>query len=279
MKLFVVAAKIIVFIGVWTALLYAGSLLTFNRLHEEVSDPALFEFLRQSYALTITLIVVVLGILIIDDGNGFPKIVKRPWRDLLLGLFMGIFWSGITFLLFLITDSIYFGEWLLPSRLTVWVLAVLLNVLTQEIILRGYVYTVVSRGYGAFAAITVSSLISLLVQGETFANGAIAVIFTVSVSVLYGILRYYTSGLLAPVITHLIWNLVGGLGLGLVNLGDDYPSIYAENVVGANMLSGGSAGFEGSALSVIVCILLIDLVAILIADASRRKTAAKDKER
>jgi membrane protease YdiL (CAAX protease family) len=272
MKLVITIAKIVLFIGIWAAILYAGNQLIFAHIDTDIVSAAFFEFLRQAYALTAAIVIICIGILSFDGIHGFPKIVKRPWRDIILGLFVGVFWVAVTFILFHITDSIFPSDWTFPSLVAVWALAVALNVLTQEIILRGYVYTVVSRRYGAVAAIAVSSVVSLAVQGGVFTHGALPIIFTVAAAVLYGILRYYTKGLLAPVLTHAIWNLVGGLGLGLVNIGQGYPTIYAENVVGEDMISGGSTGFEGSALSVIVCILLIDLVAILIADASHRKS-------
>ncbi|MDR1068233.1 MAG: CPBP family intramembrane metalloprotease [Clostridiales Family XIII bacterium] len=270
MKLVKTIAKIVVFVGVWAAAFYAASYFAVPWLEYRDAAPATVEVCRGALALLIAAVIACLAILIFDGRKGFPKLVKRPLRDALLGLFAGAFWVGVTFLLFTITDSIFPAGTSWPDFVSLWALAVLLNVLTQELILRGFVYTAVARNYGAAAAIAVSSLVSLLAQGDAFENGAVAVIFAVSAAALYGVMRQYTGGLLAPVITHLIWNLVGGLAFGLVDLGGQFPKIFQEDISGEDIISGGSAGFEGSVLSIIVCILLIDFV-ILLGDGAKSR--------
>jgi membrane protease YdiL (CAAX protease family) len=267
MKLLKTIVKIVIFMGVWVTVFYTTTAFAIPWLEYREAPPAVLELGRGALALVSAVVIIRLEILILDDRKGFPKIVKRPGRDVLLGLFVGAFWVGTTFLLFSVTDSIFPGEKSWPDFIYLWVLAVLCNVLTQELILRGYVYTAVARSYGTAAAIAVSSLVSLLVQGDAFVNGAVAVIFTVSAAALYGVMRHYTGGMLAPFIAHLIWNLTGGLVLGLVDLGAQYPRMVEGDRAGADVISGGSAGFEGSVLSIIFCLLMIDFVIFLGDDA------------
>lgn len=273
-NLLITTVRILCFLALWAALFYGGT-----RALELLTDgsglvPAGFELCRQAIACAVAFLIICGAALVTNGRSGFPKLAKRPLRSALLGLFAGVFWVGVTFILFFVTDSVFADAREIPDYFFVWAAAVLVNVLTQELILRGYVYTVVSREYGAVSAIAVSSLVSLAVQGDAIANGAAAIIFTVCASALYGALRYYTKGLLAPVITHLIWDLAAGLVLGLVNLGQDYPVIISQSVVGEDIISGGRAGFEGSALAIIVCIALIDLIYLLINDrAADAKTA------
>jgi membrane protease YdiL (CAAX protease family) len=269
MKLLKTIMKIVIFMGVWAAAFYAAAYFSIPWLAYRGAAPATLELSRGALALVSAVVIICLGTLAVDGRKGFPQRVKRPGRDVLLGLFAGVFWVGTTFLLFTITDSIFPGETLWPDFISLWALAVLCNVLTQELILRGCVYAAVARSYGAAAAIAVSSLVSLLVQGDAFANGAVSVLFTVSAAALYGVMRHYTGGLLAPVITHLIWNLTGGLVFGLVDLGAQYPTIFAKEISGEDVISGGSAGFEGSVLSIIFCLLLIDFVVLLLGGGAK----------
>jgi membrane protease YdiL (CAAX protease family) len=216
--------------------------------------------------------IICAGISFTYGSANFGILSKRPLPDALLGLFVGVFWVGATFVLFLITDSVFAGGHETPDYLACWAVAIFLNVLTQELILRGYIYTAVSRGYGAASAIAVSSLISLAVQGGIVQGGAAPIIFAVCASALYGSLRYYTGGLLAPFMAHLMWDLVGGFVLGLANLDSSFPRIFTEYIAGEDIISGGRAGFEGSALSVIICIALIDLIYIMANNRPEKKS-------
>ena len=55
-----------------------------------------------------------------------------------------------------------------------------------------------------------------------------------------------TGSLVAPVLMHFVWNLVGGLVLGGVSLADDYPTLCTIRLGGPSLLAGGTAGMEGS---------------------------------
>ena len=68
---------------------------------------------------------------------------------------------------------------------------------------------------------------------------------------------FVTGSLIAPVIMHAVWNIVGAIILGGVSLADDYPHMLNTTFSGSMLLSGGACKIEGSVIVLIWNILLI----------------------
>ena len=78
------------------------------------------------------------------------------------------------------------------------------------------------------------------------------------------ILLEYTQSLIAPIVSHAIWNIIGALILGSVSLADDYPNLFETQFVGNEMISGGNLKFEGSIIVLMLNICFIILFFILL---------------
>lgn len=65
--------------------------------------------------------------------------------------------------------------------------------------------------------------------------------------------------ILAPIMAHAIWNIIGALILGGVSLADDYPSVLIMTASANKLLSGGAYKIEAS---IVVTILNIALMVI-----------------
>jgi len=74
--------------------------------------------------------------------------------------------------------------------------------------------------------------------------------------------------ILAPILAHTIWNIVGAIILGGVNLADDYPSLYSMASSGNEILSGGNYKIEAS-----VVVMVINIVLTIFFYVQYRKTA------
>lgn len=269
MKIIKTIIPLCIFFAIWIAILFA--IKTFEPPFIFGTSAPLSEIWHQATALIAALVLILIITPLMGDKQMLTPLSVRYGRDIGLSVFVAFFWLATTFCLFVITDSLLDVDSLLFNNLAYWIIAVLLSVITQELVLRGFLYSFVERGYGAGPAIAISAVAGMLLRGGVFEGGVISILFAVAAGVLFGCLRYYTEGLLAPILVHFLWNLVGGLIFGCIILGDGYPTLYSENMTGLEVITGGERGFEGSALSLIVVLLIIDLVAIMIRDANENK--------
>ncbi|WP_380428962.1 hypothetical protein [Streptococcus dentapri] len=71
----------------------------------------------------------------------------------------------------------------------------------------------------------------------------------------------YESGktILAPIMAHSIWNIIGGLILGGVSLADDYSSILTMTAFADNLLLGGAYKIEASIVVTILNVVLMGI--------------------
>ncbi|MDR3072667.1 MAG: CPBP family intramembrane metalloprotease, partial [Clostridiales Family XIII bacterium] len=191
-------------------------------------------------------------------------ITTKVFRDLGLAAFVGIFWIGGTIGLFFFNDNLSYDAVNIPPNLMVWILVVVLNVLTQELLLRGYIFSLLNEKYGGVVSVMTTALLFIVLNGSALASGPVAIFFAFASSTLYGLLRLYTGGILAPVFAHLLWNVVGGIVFGGVPLGENVPSVLNGIVHTVNAASGGELKFEGSTIALLITIFLIDLLYILI---------------
>ena len=65
--------------------------------------------------------------------------------------------------------------------------------------------------------------------------------------------------ILAPIMAHAIWNIIGALILGGVSLADDYPSILTMTASANKLLSGGAYKIEASIVVTILNVILIGI--------------------
>lgn len=162
-----------------------------------------------------------------------------------LALTLAILWSGGW--LHPATDA---GEpaW---SVLPLAALTVLLNVITQELLVRGYPWQALQTHLGPTAAwIGSSALFAAAHYGA--ARGAPLPLFNAFLSgLLYGYAYLATGNLWTAVALHWAWNFVSGplLGMNVSGLGRVGSPLYYEwslvRIEGPELVTGGSFGFEG----------------------------------
>ncbi len=153
---------------------------------------------------------------------------------------------------------------------SIWLLACFLNVVMQEYLVRGYLFALFQSAFSAGIATAVTTVLFTLLHGGAFSVGPIAVLNVATMGIFVSLLRLETGTLLAPIAVHFIWNAAGGLVFGIIPLAEDYPSILQGSFEGSPLWSGGEAGLEGSAIVLIVNLLLIAFVSRRI---RRRKSA------
>ena len=184
-------------------------------------------------------------------------LIEKPMRGILLGIVTGLLWLAIPTLLMYITKSIHFDGMNEVKLFPIWMLAAFLNVIMQELLVRGYLYQMLKQKHNIVAAIIFTTALFTACHGGAFEAGIIPVVNVITMSLLMTAIMEYSESLVAPIIMHFLWNGIGALILGGVSLADDYPSLLITSFSGNEILSGGACKIEGSIFVLIVNIVLI----------------------
>lgn len=205
----------------------------------------------------IAIIAFTLVFWLIEKKQIELHLLGNPSKGLSVGIIGGIAWLGCSVLIFLSSGVMKFDGSNDVSMLSLWILAALLNVVMQELLVRGYLYQMIKQKHNMMAATVVTTGIFTALHGGAFEAGIIPVLNVVSMSLLMTIVLEYTGSIIAPVIMHGIWNSVGAIILGGVSLAEDYPYWLNVTFSGHDILSGGVCKIEGSVIVFAVNILMI----------------------
>lgn len=126
----------------------------------------------------------------------------------------------------------------------------------EEMLFRGVVFRILEDVFGGWVALVLSSLWFGYVhsgnQGETFAGlAAIAIVYGPMLAAPFMVTRrlWMGTGL------HLAWNYtMGKVYSGSVSGGDHMQGLFRTTFQGPELLTGGSAGMEGSLIGVMVAV-------------------------
>lgn len=197
---------------------------------------------------------------------------KKPISNVCIGIGVGIVWLGTTVSIMYATGVLSFAGSNKIAYLPVWLTACFLNVIMQELLIRGYIYQLVKRNYNAVSSIIITTVLFTVMHGGAFETGIVAVLNVIMMSVFMSLVLEYTGSIVAPILMHTVWNCVGAIVLGGVSLAEDYPHLLNSVFSGNNLLSGGISKIEGSVVVLTLNILLSASFFILL----RKKKVAEN---
>ena len=190
------------------------------------------------------------------------KIIKlhlfnNPVKGVLLGIITGILWLGLPIIVMKLMKVIEFNGKNDIPLFFVWILAAFLNVIMQELLVRGWLYQVLKQKYNIAISTIVTTALFTLLHGGAFEAGLVPVVNVLTMSLLMTVILEYSGSLIAPTIMHFMWNGIGALILGGVSLADDYPHLLNMIFSGSKLLSGGECKIEGSIVVLVVNVMLL----------------------
>lgn len=244
-----------------------------------VSEPSFLNtnaaFLRLWWELLPLLgILLATGIfvLVIEKSRIRVPIFTNSAINIFRGFMLGCIWLGVTVIFLFLIGVFSFGDKNSVTYLPIWFIAALLNVVMQNYLVRGYLFSLFREKYNEVAAVMITTMLFTALHGGAFEAGIIAVLNVATMSVFMSLVLIFTESLLAPIMAHFIWNSVGGIVFGVVNIPDDYPNLLNSSLTGNALISGGSADLEGSIAVLVMNILLIALMSYLLKKRSKQKT-------
>ena len=185
------------------------------------------------------------------------KIINIPIKDnigkgTLIGSVVGLCWIGIASGVLLLSKQLTIVEKNNVSMLWLWIISTFINVVMQELLVRGYIYQLLKQKYNLPAAVIVTTALFTFMHGGAFEAGIIPVINVITMCLFTTALYESERTLIAPIMAHAIWNIVGSLFLGGVSLADDYPHLLTMTASSNTVLSGGDYKIEASIVTLIL---------------------------
>ena len=199
----------------------------------------------------------------IERKNVELHLFDNPVKGMVLGVITGIVWLAVPVLVMYIAKIIHFDGTNSIKLFPVWLSAAFLNVIMQELLVRGYLYQMIKQKHNIVAATIVVTVLFTALHGGAFEAGVVPVLNVLTMSLLMTVVLEYSGSIIAPTIMHFLWNGIGALVLGGVSLADDYPNLLITSFTGNEILSGGVCKIEGSIIVLFVNMILIFLFMFL----------------
>lgn len=234
-------------------------------------NPAVWRFFAELTPM-LSMVLLTVVFVLIEKRKVTVPIREHAGKGALVGLIVGSVWIGLAAAVLLATHQLAIVGGNRIQMPWLWMLSAFVNVVMQELLARGYIYQLLKTNCNLPVAVVVSTALFTFMHGGAFEAGLLPVANVVSMCLFTTALYEAEGTLLAPIMAHAIWNIVGGVILGGVSLADDYPSLFNMTPSKNALLSGGSCKIEGS---VVVLILNIALT-LIFAIAARR---SKDRRR
>ena len=200
---------------------------------------------------------------LIERKNVELHLFDNPVKGMVLGVITGIVWLAVPVLVMYIAKIIHFDGTNSIKLFPVWLSAAFLNVIMQELLVRGYLYQMIKQKHNIVAATIVVTVLFTALHGGAFEAGVVPVLNVLTMSLLMTVVLEYSGSIIAPTIMHFLWNGIGALVLGGVSLADDYPNLLITSFTGNEILSGGVCKIEGSIIVLFVNMILIFLFMFL----------------
>ncbi len=248
-KIIITTIKLIGFFLGWAIL---SSILPLS----SSENPAIWRLWAEIMPL-LAIIAFTLIFWFIEKKNVTLHLLDNPVQGIALGTITGIVWLAIPVLTMYIAKIIHFDGTNLIHLFPVWALAAFLNVIMQELLVRGYLYQMLKQKHNIIVAAVVTTALFTALHGGALEAGAIPVLNVLTMSLLMTAVLEYSGSIIAPVIMHFLWNGIGALVFDGVSLADDYPSLLITTFTGNKILSGGICKMEGSIIVLFVNVILI----------------------
>ena len=247
-KLIMTFVKIVIFFIGWAVL--AGI------IDVPSGNPAIWRFFAELIPFAVLLIFTAVFLLIEKKTIHIP-VKQNCFKGIVSGIVVGFIWIGIAggiLLLLKQLEIIGKGE---VSLLWLWIISAFINVVMQELLVRGYIYQLLKSKYNLTAAVIITTILFTVMHGGAIEAGVLPVVNVVTMCLFTTALYEAEGTLLAPIMAHAIWNIVGSLYLGGVSLADDYPHLLTLSASANTLLSGGNYKIEASIITTVLNIVLM----------------------
>ena len=181
--------------------------------------------------------------------------------NFLKGFSIGLLWLTVSVIPIFILGQ---GTLNINFSLTIFELLVYFSILfinsgMQELLIHGYLLSVLQEKYSMIVALVTTSLLFLLLHPGAINSGLIASLNVFGAGLIFGLMTIKFNSLFSATLAHSVWNYFGAVWLGLIPL-DNYPSMKLISLNGNPLIVGDKNGIE---TSIIVTVTMMIFVAYL----------------
>lgn len=247
-KFLMTFVKIVVFFMGWAVL--AGM------IDVPSDNPAIWRFFAEIIPLAVLLIFTAVFLLIEKRTVHIP-VKQNLVKGFFAGTIGGFVWIGIAATVLLLLKQLIVDGKNDISFLWLWVVSAFINVIMQELLVRGYIYQLLKNKYNLVVAVIFTTVLFTVMHGGAIEVGLLPVVNVITMCLFTTALYEAEGTLVAPIMAHAVWNIVGALFLGGVSLADDYPHILTLAASANTILSGGDYKIEASIITTILNVTLM----------------------
>ncbi len=143
-----------------------------------------------------------------------------------------------------------------------YVLYFLIVAVFEELLFRTYPLFVVAEAYPAAFAVLINGLLFGLLHSLNPGFTVVAMINITLAGILFSWFTLYYRSINWAIGIHLGWNFAQGILLGYKVSGTNTPGVLIAKPIGANYVSGGEFGIEGSLTCTVILTLIIIYLAV-----------------
>lgn len=199
----------------------------------------------------------------IVEKNKFP--IKKGicnLKYLPLGVLAGAVIPVVFTVVMRITKGYNFDGFNKVPKLWMWILAIFLSALWNELLLRGYLFRLYKKHYGFLMSTIITTALFISANHEILKfpkkNLAIIILFNVLLCFLLEI----TNSVVFTVFARFSYTFISGMLFGSHYLLTDYPRLAKYSFSGKTKFTGGEYLLEGSRITLIVLIVTVSLIFI-----------------
>lgn len=264
--------KVLAFLGVWAVLI---SIVVMTAIFGGGRDWFASTVWRLGVEIggTIAVLAALVFMAFVVDKRGAETLgfsAARLW-DLLLGAVIGALLLAPPLVVLFAAGAMRYAPELAgftPHALALGLTLCFFNVVTQEVLVRSYIFQELWKKYGAAIAIAVTTALFVALHAAVLTQGAQGLIAAANVAlagVMLGLAYVRSGALWLPIGLHLGWNALQGPVLNINVTGADlaFGAWRIFEFTGDPMLTGGDMGVEGGLAGLIGPALGILLLAFV----------------
>ncbi len=227
----------------------------------KLENPALLALWRESMSFAAVVFFTLFFTRVVEKKKLKVPFFNNKLRNYSTGLVCGIIVSAVPVLLLWPFKMFEITGQNSVKGIVFWLLAILFNTMTAELLLRGYLFRLYRRYYSFTVTTVIIVLLYVSLNLTLFSRGLIISVNLLALNILLCLVTEYTNSVFTPITASFVYTAVSSFVLGSYSLGEEYPSLFNTSFKGIKYLSGGEQGPLGGlvlfAVTAAVCAFFI----------------------
>ncbi|CAD0005668.1 CPBP family intramembrane glutamic endopeptidase [Flavobacterium chungangense] len=186
-------------------------------------------------------------------------------KNLIIGISVGFILQSLTILVIYLNGS-YSVTAVNPVSFILIPFAIMFTVaIIEEILVRGIIFRILEEKLGSYISLTISSVLFGVFHLANPHGTLLSGICITTAGFLFGAAYIYSRSLWLPIALHFAWNFTQSGIFGAITSGNEKTnSLLESKIQGAEYITGGEFGPEGSIQAIAFCVVATIVFLILI---------------